>query len=58
MKKLLTVKEVAEVLRVPVATVYRWRHHNEGPPAFRVGRYLRYPEDGVEAWLDQQGSAS
>ncbi len=52
MQKLLTVEELAALLQVPVATIYRWRLHREGPPAVRVGRYLRYPPSGVEAWLD------
>ncbi|MGI8752439.1 MAG: helix-turn-helix domain-containing protein [Acidimicrobiales bacterium] len=52
MEALLTVEEVAELLRVPVATIYRWRLHREGPPAVRVGRYLRYSSNGIQKWLD------
>ena len=40
--RLLSVTELAEYLAVPVATLYAWRYRGEGPPALRVGRYLRY----------------
>ena len=36
------VREVAEFLGVPVATLYQWRHQGYGPRGRRVGRYLRY----------------
>ena len=50
---LWTVEELAEFLGVPVATIYAWRNRGEGPPAFRVGRYLRFRSDEVTAWLDR-----
>ncbi len=51
---LWTTEQLAEFLGVPVATVYAWRSRGEGPPAFRVGRYLRFRADDVVAWLDRQ----
>jgi excisionase family DNA binding protein len=50
--KLWTVQDVAEFLGVPVKTLYQWRSQNYGPPSRRVGRYLRYKPDDVEAWFD------
>ncbi len=41
-EELLTVQQLAELLKVLVATVYRWRHRGEGPRGIRVGRYVRY----------------
>ena len=52
--QLLTAAEVATYLGVPVATLYAWRHRNEGPPGLRVGRFLRYRSADVERWLDAQ----
>ncbi|MCZ7532280.1 MAG: helix-turn-helix domain-containing protein [Acidimicrobiia bacterium] len=49
--KLLTVKDLAEYLGVPVATIYAWRYHREGPPGFRVGRHVRYRWADVEKWI-------
>ncbi len=49
--RLLTVEELADYLGVPVATLYQWRHRGEGPPGFRVGRYIRYRRNDVEQWI-------
>lgn len=54
MTRLLWTDEVAEILGVPVATVYAWRLRGTGPRALKVGRYLRYREQDVAAWLDDQ----
>jgi excisionase family DNA binding protein len=53
---LWTVQEVAEFLRVPVQTLYSWRSTNSGPPARRVGKYLRYRPEDVMAWVDGLGT--
>lgn len=52
--RLWTVDDVSAFLRVPTATIYQWRHHREGPPAFKVGRHLRYDPAAVRAWLSTQ----
>ena len=36
------------------ATLYQWRYRREGPPGFRVGRYVRYRRTDVEAWIERQ----
>ena len=46
------VPELAEYLGVPVKTVYLWRYQRTGPPAIRVGRFLKYRPGAVEAWLE------
>jgi excisionase family DNA binding protein len=51
---LLTVRELADELRVPVATVYRWNSEGTGPPVYRVGRHARFKRAEVERWLKQQ----
>jgi excisionase family DNA binding protein len=51
-ERLWTAQDVAEYLGVPVATLYRWRCKAYGPPARRVGRYLRYRPDDVRAWVE------
>jgi excisionase family DNA binding protein len=50
-EELWTVLEVAAYLRVPVATIYQWRHRRWGPPGRRVGRYVRFDPDEVRAWF-------
>jgi predicted DNA-binding transcriptional regulator AlpA len=43
---------------VPVATLYAWRYHREGPPGFRVGRHVRYRWTDVEEWISLRVEAS
>jgi len=45
---------LAQMLDVPVQTVYTWRSRGGGPPAYRVGRHLRYRPEDVDAWLSQR----
>jgi excisionase family DNA binding protein len=52
--ELLTMKEVADVVRVPVATLRYWRHLGTGPHSFRIGRSVRYWRTDVLHWLEQQ----
>ena len=49
--RLMSVPEVAEYLGIPQTTIYQWNYQRTGPPAFRVGRHLRFKRDDVEAWL-------
>ena len=47
----LTPEDVAELLGVPVQTLYQWRRKRTGPPAFRVGRHLRYDPAQIHIWV-------
>lgn len=49
---LWTVQDVSEFLRVPVTTLYAWRAQGSGPPARRIGKYLRYRPDEVQCWVN------
>ena len=51
---LLTIAEVAAIVRAPVATLRYWRHLGTGPRSFRVGRGVRYWRTDVTTWLEQQ----
>jgi predicted DNA-binding transcriptional regulator AlpA len=51
---LLTIAEVAAIVRAPVATLRYWRHLGTGPRSFRVGRGVRYWRTDVSAWLEHQ----
>ena len=52
--QLLTVDELAQVLRVPKATIYRWRSTGDGPRGYSIGRYVRFRWPDVEAWLEER----
>ena len=55
--RLLTVEDLAEYLAVPVATVYASRYRRQGPPGFRVGRYLRFRRGDVDRWISDRLTA-
>ncbi|MEU2400293.1 helix-turn-helix domain-containing protein [Streptomyces pseudogriseolus] len=44
--------DVADLLGVPVETVYQWRRKGTGPRGFRVGRHLRFDPEDVRAWVE------
>jgi predicted DNA-binding transcriptional regulator AlpA len=52
--RLWTVRDVSAFLGVPVGTLYQWRYMRIGPPAYRVGRHIRYDPAAVRTWLSTQ----
>jgi hypothetical protein len=55
-KKYLTTAEVSARLsgQVKPQTLANWRNLGEGPPFTKVGGKVLYPEDRLEAWLQQR----
>jgi excisionase family DNA binding protein len=51
--QLLTVREVAELLQVPVSWVYGRVRKRSGEqlPGYRLGKYWRFREDEVLTWV-------
>jgi predicted DNA-binding transcriptional regulator AlpA len=57
--RLLTSTEVADVIRVPHATLRYWRHIGVGPKSFKMGpRRVLYREEDVLAWVADQYDAT
>lgn len=56
--ELLTVNDLARVLCVPKATIYRWRYMGAGPRGYSIGRYVRFRWADVEAWLKERADES
>ncbi|MBA3429971.1 MAG: helix-turn-helix domain-containing protein [Actinobacteria bacterium] len=54
MPSLLSVRQLSELLQIPVSTIYGWRYKREGPKASKVGRYLRFSTDDVLRWLENK----
>ena len=57
LSRLLTVQELADLLQVPLKTIYTWRYKRIGPPAVPMGKYLRFRAEDVAAWLDSHADA-
>jgi len=55
-QRLWTVVDVSRFLGVPVGTLYQWRTKSGGPPAYRVGRHLRYDPAQVRTWVGEQAA--
>jgi excisionase family DNA binding protein len=53
---LLTIEEIAELLHVPVSWVYERtrRRSSDRIPGFRLGKYWRFREADVLAWIERQ----
>ena len=60
-ERYLTPLDLADLLGVPLETVYQWRRKHTGPRGFRVGRHLRYDPEDVRTWvaglIDTEGAA-
>ncbi|OEJ51989.1 helix-turn-helix domain-containing protein [Streptomyces agglomeratus] len=51
----LTPEDLTVLFRLPsVETVYAWRKKRIGPPAMRIGKYLRYDPSAVRAWAESR----
>jgi len=52
--ELLTPKQVANYLQIPVGTLAIWRMNKTGPAGFKVGKHVRYRKADVEEWLAER----
>lgn len=50
----MTLQEVSDYLRVPVATLRRWRMKGTGPPSYKLGGQVRFNRTEVEDWFVAQ----
>ncbi|MDR7086823.1 excisionase family DNA binding protein [Aeromicrobium panaciterrae] len=61
-EQLMTIDDVSTYLQIPKRTLHDWRTNerpeDQGPPAYRLGRFLRYRRADVDAWIDQQIAGS
>lgn len=56
MSQLLTVQEVAKLLKVPVSWVYEHTRRRSGNriPGIRLGKYWRFDARDIMAWIARQ----
>lgn len=47
--KLITKKELAEIIGVSIRTIERY--HHKGLPIIKIGRTVRYDLDEVSIWI-------
>ena len=56
MRQLLTIQETSDFLQIPRKSLYAQRYRGEAPGALgvRVGRFVRFRPEDLEAWLEAQ----
>ena len=52
--RLLTRRDVAELVRLSVRTIERLDEEGEGPAAIRIGKSIRYAPDSIARWLESR----
>ena len=57
MTELLTLTEVADMLRLPPGTLRAWRCQGVGPDSFKIGRRVVYRRSAVDAYIAAQEAA-
>ena len=53
-ERFLTENEVAERTRISLATLRRWRLENRGPKFRKFGSLIRYAEEDLISWEQDQ----
>ena len=48
----LSPAQVANLLGVPVKTIYTWTSEKTGPTFYKLGRHVRFIEADVHSWVD------
>jgi excisionase family DNA binding protein len=56
--ELLTAQELADYLKIPLATIYKLRQEGTGVPGLRIGKHLRSRRSDVEMWLESKNAAA
>ena len=56
MKPLMTIKDIAELLRVSERTVENMIKDGRAPPFMRMGRVRRWDPDVLQEWVRAQGA--
>lgn len=53
----MTTEETGKMLRTPVETLRWWRHRDQGPPSFKLGRRVLYSRREVLDWIQRERAA-
>ncbi|MDH5173694.1 MAG: helix-turn-helix domain-containing protein [Elusimicrobiota bacterium] len=56
MHKLMTIKEVADYLRLSKVTVYKMTRQGK-IPALKIGKQWRYNKSEIDSWVKQKSNS-
>lgn len=51
------VAETAAYLGIPAGTLYQWVSHGQAPRSYRIGKYRKWKQAEVLAWLETRASS-
>ncbi len=54
----MTSRQVSDLIGVPVGTLRFWRHCDQGPASFTLGKKVVYRRSEIERWVSEQESAT
>jgi DNA-binding transcriptional MerR regulator len=54
----LSTTEVSALIGVPPETLRYWRHADQGPASFRLGKRVLYSRDKLMRWIAAQEKAT
>jgi len=57
MQRLMTIKELADYLRLSKVTVYKMTRQGK-IPASKIGKQWRYNKSEIDSWLKQKSNSS
>jgi DNA-binding transcriptional MerR regulator len=52
--RFMSTKEVSGETGVPATTLRYWRHTDQGPASFALGKRVVYRREEVERWIAEQ----
>lgn len=52
--EMLTTSQLSAEYGIPEATLRWWRHADQGPASFKLGRRVVYRRESVEKWITAQ----
>ncbi|MFB0526854.1 MAG: helix-turn-helix domain-containing protein [bacterium] len=56
MQRLMTIKEVADYLRLSKVTVYKMTRQGK-IPALKIGKQWRYNKSEIDSWVKQKSNS-
>ncbi|MGC2378728.1 MAG: helix-turn-helix domain-containing protein [Mycobacterium sp.] len=58
MPEYLSTNQVSEQTGIPEATLRYWRHADQGPASFSLGRRVVYRREEIDRWITEQEQAT
>jgi len=50
-RDLLTIEQVADILHLTPAALYKYRSRGEGPRGYNIGKRVLFTNDDIASWV-------